>query len=135
MKSFSSRSGFSLIEAVLAIVLLGASFLGLSLLLSNTTVHNIDLDISNTAILLARDTMVETKAQKFDDIDDVSITAFGGDFSDYSYQVEVDYIDPTDLDVPVAGPTAYKRITVTVTMSDWSGNVKLYGLKTNAEDY
>ena len=135
MKSFSSRSGFSLIEAVLAIVLLGASFLGLSLLLSNTTVHNIDLDISNTAILLARDTMVETKAQKFDDIDDVSITAFGGDFSDYSYQVEVDYVDPTNLDAPVAGPTAYKRIIVTVTMSDWSGDVKLYGLKTNAEDY
>ena len=135
MKSFSSRSGFSLIEAVLAIVLLGASFLGLSLLLSNTTVHNIDLDISNTAILLARDTMVETKAQKFDDIDDVSITAFGGDFSDYSYQVDVDYVDPTNLDAPVAGPTAYKRIIVTVTMSDWSGDVKLYGLKTNAEDY
>ena len=135
MKSFSSKSGFSLIEAVLAIVLLAASFLVLAHLLSNTTVHNIDLDISNTAILLARDAMVEAKAQKFDDIDDVSITAFGGDFGDYNYQVEVDYVDPTDLGTPVAGPTAYKRITVTVTMSDWSGIIKLYGLKTNAEDY
>lgn len=134
MKFLFTRRGFSLIEAVLAIVILSASFLGISYLLSNTTVHNIDLDISNTAILLARDTMVETKAKKFDYISDISTTSFGGDFGDYSYQVEVDYVDASDLDTPVAGPTVYKRLTVTVTATGWSGNIKLYGLKTDVED-
>jgi len=125
------RRGFSLIEVILAIVVLSASFLGLVYALSNTTLHNIDLDISTTAILLAREKMSETTAKPFANVVGVSTTGFGGDFSDYSYEVEVDYVDASDLDTAVVGPTEYKRITVTITSAGWAGNIELFNLKAN----
>lgn len=127
----SKTPGFTLVEAVLATVVLAASFLGLSYVISNTTLFNVNVDISTTAILLANERMEITKARAFADIDDVSATSFGGNFATYSYQVEVDYVDPGDLNTPVVGPTSYKRIVVTVTCINWSGQIKLYNIKTD----
>lgn len=127
----SKTLGFTLVEAVLATVVLAASFLGLSYVISNTTLFNINVDISTTAILLANERMEITKAGAFVDIDDVPATSFGGNFATYSYQVEVDYVEPGDLNTPVAGPTSYKRIVVTVTCTNWSGQINLYNVKTD----
>jgi len=125
------QSGFSLIEVILIILIIGASFSGLSVVLSNTTVGNMDLDIATQAVFLARGKMAETKAKSFANVASVGSTNYGGDFSRYNYQVDVDYVEDTDLDTPVVGPTEYKRIIVTVTASGWSGSIQLYELRTN----
>lgn len=123
--------GFSLIEAVISIVILASSFLGLVHVLSNTTTQNIDIDISTTAVLLAQETMAEEKASAFSGVTSIETTSFGGDFANYFYNVDVRYVNPGNLDQIVAGPTSYKRIVVTVTMTGWPGSIVLYDLKTD----
>ncbi len=130
MKRISSRRGFSLIEAILATVLLAASFISISFLLSNTTLSNYDLDVSTTAVLLAQQRMEQTTAKSFEDIASVSQTNFSGNFANYNYEVLVDYVDPANLDASVAGPTDYKRIRVIVRAGGWNGAITLYDIKT-----
>lgn len=123
--------GFSLIEAIISIVLLSASFLGLVHVMSSTTTHNIDIDISTTSVMLAREVMDQTKAKSFSNVSSVSSTSFGGDFANYTYAISVGYVNSGDLNTTVAGPTSYKRITVTVTANGWTGNIALYDLRTD----
>lgn len=125
--------GFSMIEAILAIVILASSFLGISYVLSNTTIFNIDLDRSTTAILLARGKMEEIKARSFDDINSIATTNFGGTFAEYNYSVNVAYVDGSDLNTAAPGTTIYKRIIVSVGASSWPGDIKLHNIKADSE--
>lgn len=134
MRVMRNRKGFTIIEAVLAIVILAVSFMGLATVLSSTTLHDIDLDLSTTAIMLARSTMAKTKAKPFADITNVSTTSYGGSFSDFFYNISVGCVDPADLDTTTAcsGEAAnYKRIVVTVTANGWNGNIELINLRTD----
>ncbi len=131
MKRGGGNRGFSLIEVVIIIVIIGAAFSGLTVVLSNTTTQNMNLDLATEAVFLAREKMSEVKAKNFADVVDVAPTNFGGDFARYNFQVAVDYVNPTDLNTPVAGPTSYKRIAVTVSGVGWTGNVVLSDLKTD----
>lgn len=131
MKLRNNREGFTIIEAVLAIVLVASAFISLSYLISNTTLFNINLDMSTTSIMLAREKMAETMAKDFDDITEVAQTDFGGDFSSYRYQIAVDYVNPGDLDTPVVGPTNYKRVVVTISGVGWLGMIQLYSIRTD----
>ena len=56
-------------------------------------------------------------------------TNFTGDFSNFSAAVNVSYVNSTDLDTAVAGPTDYKRVEVVVGHSNWAGNIRLFDLK------
>lgn len=131
MRRLRKAKGFTLIEAVLAVVLVASAFLSLSYLISNTTLFNINLDMSTTAIMLARGQMAEAMAKPYANVQEVAQTNFGGDFSAYRYQIAVDYVNPGDLNTPVAGPTDYKRVVVTVTAVGWLGVVELFSIKTN----
>lgn len=123
--------GFSLVEAVIAIVVLAAFFIGISYVMSNTTLHNADIDRSITAIFLAREKMDTTMAKDFANISSVAQTAFTGDYAIYRYQIDVTYVNAAALDTSVPGPTEYKRIVVLITATGWTGNVRLYDLKVN----
>jgi len=125
------QKGFSLIESVLAIVIIGGALIGLSQMLTETTMDNIDIDISTVGVFLAHETMVETMAQDFGNINDVLTTPYTGNFANHSYQVAVDYVNDSNLDSPVGGPTDYKRVVVTVTSSVWPGSITLTSLAVN----
>ena len=134
MRRSRDSGGFSILEVVFVIVIIGVFFSGLAVVLSNTTMGNMDLDFGTTAVFLARETMAETKAKSFAGIVDVATTAYvDSDFSEYSHEVAVDYVDPADLNTSVVGPTEYKRIVVTVTRTGWAGSVVLTNLKTDIE--
>lgn len=126
-----NKNGFSLVETILAVVLLAMSFLSICYLLSNTTLSNAEIDISTSAVLLAQQKMEEISAKDFDDIASIVQTNFPGNFSRYSSEVTVDYVNSTNLDTSVAGPTDYKRIRVVVTASGWGGRITLSYIKTN----
>lgn len=121
-------AGFSLIDAVLAIVLVASAFVALAGVLSETSLKNANVDISTAAILLARGKMAQVKAMDFASVADVSNTSFGGYFSNYSYAIDVEYVDEADLTTPAAGATDYKRVEVVVGCSGWAGSVDLYDL-------
>jgi len=144
MRDIRGDSGFSLIEVVFTIVIIGVFFSGLAVVLSNTTMGNMDLDLGTTAVFLARGTMAETKAKDFADVGMVNVptTKYCVDplacdeddpFGEYSYQVDFDYVEDTALDTPVVDPTEYKRIVVTVTGTGWAGSIVLTNLKTDTE--
>ncbi len=126
------KQGFSLIEAILAVVIIACSFLGLVIVISNTTLGNVRLDASTTSTFLARGKMAEMMAKDFSALTSLPTTTFGntiGSFSSYSYTVTVTYVDVGNLDTAVAGPTSYKRVDLSVTCSGISGAVHLYDLK------
>lgn len=133
MNQRTDRRGFSLIDAVVAICIVGACFLALAGVISNTTMQNADVEFSSTAIYLARGKMTETMAKDFDSISNVARTDFSGDFSSYDSQVTVGYVDAANLDTVVVGPTDYKRVTVDVGHSLWTGHIMLYDLKVDLE--
>jgi prepilin-type N-terminal cleavage/methylation domain-containing protein len=121
--------GFSLIEVILSIVIIAGCFLGLVVVMSNTTLGNIRIDASTTSTYLARGKMAEMMAKDFSALSSVASTNFGSGFSSYSYTVTVTYVDSADLDTTVVGPTSYKRVDVSVKCSGISGEVHLYDLK------
>lgn len=129
MKHIAPVRGFTLVETLIAMVIMGVAFVGITHVILNATKSNIDIEVATEAVLLARDVMASTTAKDFDNVVDVGATSFGGDFSDYSYQVDVDYVEAADLDTAVAGPTDYKRIIVETTVTGWSGTISLYNLK------
>lgn len=121
-------NGFSMVDAVLSIVLVGVGFMALATVLSYTSLKNAELDFSTTAVLLAREKMAEEKVLDFSNITDVATTNFSGEFNNYTYSVNVDYVEDTDLNTPAPGTTAYKRIEVIVGANDWTGAISLYDL-------
>ena len=133
MRQAANRRGFSIIDAVVAICIVGACFLALAAAISSITMQNADVEFSSTAIYLARGKMAETMAKDFDAIASVARTDFSGDFANYDFQVTVGYVASGALDAVVAGPTDYKRVVVDVGHNSWGGHITLYDLKVDLE--
>lgn len=129
MKKRLGIKGFTIIESILAVVILIAAFVSLANLMTETTLDNIEVDVYATDIMLARRQMAITMAKSFDNVQTVTSTSLGGNFSGYNYAVDVDYVERSALNSPVVYPTDYKRVIVIVSHSGLAGNVELYGLK------
>lgn len=123
------RRGFSMVEAALGIAILSACCLGLIVVISNTTIGNVRLDVSTTSIMLARGVVAEVTARDFNSIANVASTAFPGDFNRYSYSVTVSYVTSDDPDTNVAGPSNLKKVDVSVTNTYLAGAIHIYELK------
>ena len=129
MKDRLGIKGFTIIESILAAVILGAAFVSLATLMAETTRDNIVVDVLANDIMLARRVMAITMAKSFDNVQTVTATSLGGNFSGYSYAVDVDYVERAALNNPVAYPTDYKRVIVMVSCTGVVDNVELQGLK------
>lgn len=129
MKRILGNKGFTIIEAILAAIILIAAFVSLSSVMTETTRDNIEVDLLTTDIMLARRTMAITMAKSFDNVQTITATSFGGSFSGYTYAVDVDYVERAALNVPVAHVTDYKRVIVMVSSAGLVDNVTLQGLK------
>lgn len=153
-----SEKGFSLIEVICVLIVLGVAIPSLMNLFSNTTETAANVNAMPVASALGKDLMEDISARKFDDLDapdangNWSTTmgtdtgedpadkntfddvddfngwnqAFGADYAGYSATVDVDYVDPSDLNTPLAIPDpapndwtpSYKRIVVTISNDD-----------------
>jgi Tfp pilus assembly protein PilV len=121
--------GFTIMEAILAAVILMTAFVSLSSLMTETTLDNIEVDVYASDIMLARRVMAITMAKSFANVQTITSTPFGGNFNGYNYAVDVDYVERAALNNPVGYPTDYKRVIVIVSSSGLAGNVELQGLK------
>jgi prepilin-type N-terminal cleavage/methylation domain-containing protein len=108
------RRGFTLIETMISIVLLGIFLTAGMLVLSTSSSKGARVEIISVAQSLAEGKLEETRAKSFAAISSVAQTSYTGDLSNYSYEVVVGYVNAADLNTVVGSATDYKKIQVKI---------------------
>lgn len=123
--------GVTLIETMIAIVIIGIAFLGLVAVLTGAFTNATRDEVMSVAAMLATQEMERVLGLDFDDVANEnrgSPESFGGDFSNYSWQVRMDAV-PTDIAVDPS-KSDYKQVEVRVTNAI-AGDVSLKTIVTN----
>jgi len=118
-------NGFTLIEALFAAMLIGLVVAALAVASgASTMVNGSGLDLS-TAEFLIEEIREQTATIDFDTVVALDGTTYNppkdlsgidmSEFSAYSQQVTVQYVNPSNLGSVVTGPTDFVRITITIT--------------------
>lgn len=120
-----NKKGFTLIEALLAAMLLGLVVAALAAASGAYTMANgYGVDLSTAEFLIEEvrertanfdfDTLVAADGQTFNPPKDVT-GADMADFGEFSQQLEINYVQSGNFANTVTGPTDFVRVTVTVT--------------------
>ena len=113
-----NNKGFTLIEAVIFIIVASVGFLILSAGYTSVIQKSLTGEYYSIAGALCEGRMEETiAAYTFDSIANNS-GAFAAPFDTYTYQVEWFYVDTSDLNTEAGATTDYKNVRVTVSHSD-----------------
>ena len=105
--------GFTLIELVVAIVVISIAVSGLLVTFSNIIRATVQPEVINISTHLAEQEMERETALRFSSVANVASTNFGGSFSAYSFQVAVSAVPAALANDP--GMANYKQVLVTVT--------------------
>ena len=113
-----SQKGFSLIELVLAIVIIGIVIIPTALRYQEAMHGSCQTKVLTIATGLAEDKMEESLGLGYSNVADESLTSFGSPFDDYGYQVTVHYVNEGAFDTSV-DPTVtdYKSVEIQVSHS------------------
>jgi prepilin-type N-terminal cleavage/methylation domain-containing protein len=129
------RRGFTLIELIMAIVIGGIVVLPLMMMFVNASLKNPKLESVNLALNLAVGKMEAVTGKSFAYISSEAVTAIGGNYSDYNSQVIVHYVTSTDVQTSVDPTiTSYKSVQVSITSSNFTGSIDLFGLATDVSN-
>lgn len=124
-------AGFTLVETVISIVIIGIAFTGLLAVFTGVFTNAVYDDLMTVATMLTKGEMERVKGLSFANVSDEnrdSPAAFSGNFSNYSWQVRVDPV-PEDI-ADDETMTNYKQVEVRVT-NDIAGQVSLKTIVTN----
>lgn len=109
--------GFTLVELIIAIVVIGIAASGVLLVMNYTTAHSADPMIQHQAVAIAEAYLEEVLLQPYADPDGVAVVeanrSFFDDIDDYNF-IEVGARDQANPGVVIGGLEAY---TVTVAVS------------------
>lgn len=127
--------GFTFVEAIISILIIGASFMGFGYVLSNTTQTSLTADLSVVATGLARDKMEQVIQQKassgYASINSQGVENLMQGAWDFTREVRVSYVDPATLSVQVAD-SGYKKVVVDVSWgAGLNSTISLQTLLTN----
>ena len=128
INSFKSSAGFSLIEMVIAIIILSIAVGTVLSAFSNVIKSTVTPELIDVSTDLAEKEMERVVGQRFSVIANEATTAYTGSYSNYSYKVDVAAV-PVAL-ASDAGMISYKQVTVTVTHAT-AGAVSLTTIVTN----
>lgn len=123
--------GFTLIETIISIVVIGIAFLGLLAMFTGVLTNAPRDEVMSIATMLARGEMERVIGLGFSNITDEhrdSPVSFGGNFNNYSWQVRVDTV-PTDI-ANDPSMNDYKQVEVMVSNA-FIGSVSLKTIATN----
>ncbi|MBI5701648.1 prepilin-type N-terminal cleavage/methylation domain-containing protein [Candidatus Saganbacteria bacterium] len=126
----AGRQGFTLIELIISIVVVSISFYAVISLFISVAPKSINVESWSKAAFLANRVLEETVAKDFNNISSVAATSFASPFSNFEFQITVDYVTTSEPDVVSAQATPYKRVKVRV----WGGigaQAELVNLVTN----
>lgn len=133
-----NNKGLTIIEIIIILAIIGATIPPLLVAFSNVVAKGADAKTVMVATNLAEEKMEEILGNSdFDSIISVDITPFIGDFSDYNYQVVVNFVDESAIDTPLppgSPPTDLKRVQVIITKTGLAGfNITLTSVITNLD--
>lgn len=117
--SSKRNKGFTLLELLLAMVIMAVGMLGIMALFQNASRGALQADLNGEAIVLAREKLEEIIMDKirdgYDALDGSSYPqeTFTGDFSPFVRSTSIEEVAEGDLSTPQAG-SGYKRVEVTV---------------------
>jgi len=106
------KRGYTLIELVIAIVVVAIGFYSIMALFINVVPKNINVETLSRSSHLANKVAEETLAKGFSNISSVSPTAFSSPFSGYTYMVSVNYASTLEPNNTSMTPTNYKKVEV-----------------------
>lgn len=111
------KKGMTLIEVIMAVVIVAIAFYALVAAYATTSQRNVNVETINEKLYLAQEKMEEYLALPFNSVVTVSPTAFASaNFTDYKYQIAVTMVATSDLTTSV-GSSPYKKVQVMV----WGG--------------
>lgn len=108
------KRGFSLIEIIVAVVIMGIAFYALITVFTIVVPRDVNARTLTLGTHLANRKMEETTLKSFTAVASTSATAFPSPFENYYNQVIVNYVTTAEPDVVAAGVTNYKRVKVRV---------------------
>ena len=123
--------GFTLIETIISIVVIGIAFMGLLSLFTAVYTNAVRDEVMTIATMLSKGEIERVKGLSFADVSNEnrdSPVSFGGNFSNYSWQVRVDVV-PVSI-ASDAGMTNYKQAEARVS-NNMIGYVSLKTIVTN----
>lgn len=121
----AGKKGFTLIEVVIFILLLGIALVPLIGVLGNALHSSAGHHAIRTATYLAQGLMEEVSGKNFEDIE--SFTLEGSGLSTihpgFAAEVDVRYVLPDDFNTPVESPTDFKRIRIKINLGNNSADI------------
>ena len=125
------KQGFTLIETIISIVVIGIAFMGLLSLFTAVYTNAVRDEVMTIATMLAKGEIERVKGLSFANVSNEnrdSPVSFGGNFSNYSWQVRVDAV-PVDI-ASDGGMTNYKQVEMRVS-NNMIGYISLKTIVTN----
>lgn len=122
------KKGFTLIELIIAIAVLSIAIGSLFLVLANLVNTSVLPQVLNVGAGLAEEQLERVTQLRYSDVVNQGPANFGGNFSSYSYRIQVAAVPAALANDP--GMANYKQVTVTVTHST-AGSVSATTVATN----
>jgi prepilin-type N-terminal cleavage/methylation domain-containing protein len=118
------KKGMTLIEVIMAMVIIGIAFYTLIALYITLAPRNVLVENINKKISLAQEKIEEYLSRPFSKVTSVSpATITTPSFGQYKYSIVVTYVATSDLNTSVTGPTPFKNVKVRV----WGGPLDTLG--------
>jgi prepilin-type N-terminal cleavage/methylation domain-containing protein len=124
-----SVRGFTLIEVVIAIVIISVAIVPLVLSFGNILRVTVLPPILDTATFLAEKELERVTSARYSAVQDEGPTAYAGDFSEYQYEINVSAVPLTLAND--AAMSQYKQVEIIVSHES-VGSVSLKTIVTNA---
>ena len=112
------RQSFTLIELIIVIIIGTVILIPTSVVVAKSLRNTFLPEHFTIASSLLEDRLEWVGNQRFNSVTDTGPTGFSGNFSDYSYEITVNYVDSSDLNTSVDPTvTEYKRVQITILRS------------------
>jgi prepilin-type N-terminal cleavage/methylation domain-containing protein len=127
------RSGFSLVELVIAIVVSGIVVYSLLSIFITAAGRNVRLEAASIALSLVSSKAEEVTSRAYSAISDEALTSFGTGYSDFFWEVESNFVSLEALDTPLATDSGYKKVAIRVSSANLPGGaLEIFTVVTDA---
>ncbi len=129
-----AKKGFTIIELVMTIVIAGIAVYSILTVFLTAATRNVDLEAVSIAAHLAHGKLEEVSSKSYANIVSEVPFSFGGDFTDFSGQVIVNFVTAEALDQVIASDSGYKKIVVYVNSGLLPASIEVITLVTDVSN-